>query len=191
MAFLDGKYQISWVPDNGAPVCIDCSQIQEIKFKAEEKIIEGKTLCGTVKKPSGSFDTLEVVSTIYLNSFDELGQIFPSMYTAPSGTGVCGQLNFGGASCSSLAETGVLNLHRVCDDNDCNDINLPLATASVNFDVTLNGDDFVTVDITWLGEGSLRLGTSDPTQEVNFNCDTGVAARMAAPKVAAEAIATK
>jgi hypothetical protein len=115
--------------------------------------------------------------TLYLPSMDYLKNIFPNRYNAPSGTQAYGNVIFNSDNCSTT-ESGPVNIHYTCEDNDNNDVFIYEGLAMLNFNPTYTTDEDVTIEVTVYAQpdtnGNVgRMGSGNLTTNSRYNAATG------------------
>lgn len=150
--------------------------LSEVIVELPEGTRERDSLGGKFTRPSGIVDNPQVRFTLFLPSIDYLKDIFPGRYNAPTGTDTKGNIIANADSCMA-SDSYPVNVHFVCDENDNNDVYLYSAEPHLNFNLTLNSSDEVTVEVTLFAQededGNIyRLGTGDLTQESVYDAAT-------------------
>lgn len=170
LPFLGGKADLAI-----GSVVIPARFLSEITPNFVEGTRETTTLTGTTTRPSGTFETKEIMFTMYLDSMSRLKDIFPGLYTAPTGTGN-GKLTFGGVTCASNVPVPV-NIHYVCDEDDRNDVHVFAALPLMTFNPTYNESDALSVEVTLYAqdteEGVYRLGAGLLNEPSLWDAATG------------------
>lgn len=149
---------------------IPASLLSEVTVTISEGERERTTLAGTFRKGSRTLDEVQATATLYVPSMDWLGEnILRANYTAGETTNT-GNVVFNSDACSATVDTGPVNIHYSCEDNDANDVHFYNAVLRVNMEMTYNAEDDLSVELTFYGnpdeDGNVvRLGTGDTTQE--------------------------
>lgn len=166
---MAGKWEMSI-----GSVLIPDKLLGELQISYEEGTSEADTQAGKIVIPSGKVETAEATTTIYLPSFDYLKNIYSDVYNAGTGD-LAGNVIFGSNSCQTQTPVEV-NIHPVCESTDKNDIHFS-ALIVHKFDLTLSTSDPVSIETTMYlqpteGNGRLRVGTGDLTQESYYDVST-------------------
>ena len=141
--------------------------IQSISPSIEPGVRSRPSLAGTFSRPSGTFETVEVMATITLASMDWLKNIVPDMYNAPTAPQTTGNVIMGNNTC--LAATGIpVNIHYTCDATDANDVFFPNAYVTFAFNGEYTETDPLAIEVRIYGNpsasGVVRFGTGDLTE---------------------------
>ena len=156
---------------------IPAELLSEINVELTGGTRERTTLGGTFTKPSGTFETAQATFTMYLPSMDYLKNIFPSLYNAPSGTQLSGNLIFSSDTCASALGQKV-NIHFSCEKTDDNDVYIYNGVVNLNFNPSYTSGDDLTVEITIYANPDdagniVRVGTGDLTKPSIYDPVTG------------------
>lgn len=113
---------------------------------------------------------------MFLDSMNDLKTLFPGRWNAPTAPQTAGNLIFNANECVAL-DTGPVDFHNVCDDDDGNDVFFYKATPMLNFNQTLNNSDEPSIEITIYAEpdetGNVyRLGSSSLTERQIYDPET-------------------
>jgi hypothetical protein len=173
---MSGKAEVSVWYSVSEYVTIPASMLSEVVVELTEGTRSRETLGGTFTTPSGILETAQVRFTMFLPNMDYLGQIFPSLYNAPSGTQDGGNLIIGSDDCV-VADDAKVNIHYTCESTDNNDIFIFAGRPSINFNPTYNQSDDLSVEVIFHAQptasGVARLGTGNLTAEAVYNPATG------------------
>lgn len=165
---LGGKAQIQF-----GKAVIPSFMLSEVSVEITEATRERETLAGKFTRPAGTLDTAQAVVKMYLRGVEDLKAIFPGNYNAPTTPQATGNLIIGSDACS-VAEGGPLNIHFECDTNDDNDVFFYNAVPMLNFSVTYNSSDDLTVEVTFMANpddnGNIaRIGTGNLLAESRWD----------------------
>lgn len=142
--YMGGKVDVSL---NGITIPAKYLSDDGVVTTLTESEVEIKTLAGTFKQSTGTYEESNVKFTVTLPNMNYLKNIFPDMYQASSDRPtVAGQVTFGGDDCSTRANTPVV-VHYSCESNSDNDVYIPNASVVANVAITQNVGDPVTVEI--------------------------------------------
>lgn len=158
-------------------VVIPASQLSETSVEFEGATIDVETGAGTFTLPSGTLDSAEATFTYYPEKMDDLKNIWPDMYNAPSGSQTSGSIVWSSNTCLEATGTPV-NIHPECINTDDNDFHLFSGHVQINFSATWNNQEVLSVEVTVLAQpdenGNVgRAGTGDLTQASEWDAATG------------------
>jgi hypothetical protein len=158
-------------------IVIPPTMMSEIKASFKEGVRERQTLGGKFTRPSGMLDTAELGFSLYLPNMKYLKNIFPSRYNAPTAPQTAGNVIFN-ANSGVVTDAGPVNVHWLDMTTDDNDIHIYKGEAVLDFDIVLNPDDPVTIEVRILAQpdddGNVaRLGTGDLTAVSKYDALTG------------------
>lgn len=151
--------------------------LSELSVNFEEGTREVDSLAGTIRTPSGTYDTAEITGTMILPSMDALKMLFASAYEAPTGEeeGLSGRVRFGGRTCETIAPLPI-NIHYTCENNSDNDVHINAGLVAMNFNPTYNSSDSLTIEFTIYAqpgdEGYGFAGAGDLTQKTLYDATT-------------------
>lgn len=150
-------------------VSIPSFMLSEISVEITEATRERSTLAGTFRRPAGTIDTAQATVTMYLRDVEDLKNIFPGQYNAPTQPETSGNIIIGSESCAT-AEGSPLNIHFECESDDTKDVFFYEALPLLNFSATYNATDDLTVEVTFMAQpdadGNIaRIGTGDLTKK--------------------------
>lgn len=172
--YLGGKAEISI-----GKVTIGPEFLAEITPKFTEGVRSTTSLAGTIKKPSGAFDTAEVSGTFIVPSMDALKQIWAHAYEAPTGasaSNLSGRIKFGSNTCETVEPVPV-NIHYTCEKNSDNDVHIYAAQIGMTFEPAYNASDALQVSFTAYAQptadGYGFAGAGDLTKKTIWNAQTG------------------
>lgn len=156
---------------------IPADVLSEVVVTYSEKERERTTLAGTFKRGAGTVDESMVTATLYPPSMDWLGEnILRAKYTSGTGS-LPGNIIFNSDSCSATVDAGPVNIHYVCEDTDDNDVYIYNASLKINFEMTYNAEDDLTVELTFYAnpddDGNImRFGTGNLTAASHYDVTT-------------------
>lgn len=170
--YMGGKVDVSL---NGVTIPAQFISDDGVKTTLAEGTREVKTMAGTFRQASGTYDESNVVFTIVLPSMNYVKNIFPELYVASTDRpSVAGQIDFGGDTCSVRENTSVV-VHYSCADNSDDDVYIPNGSVEASVELTQNSGDPVTVEVTVDAQPDedtgliARLGTGSLTGPTLWN----------------------
>lgn len=151
--------------------------IQSVSPDIEPKTITVPSLAGSYDKPSGTYETTQLMFTLNLPSMDYLKNIVPELYNSPSAPQTTGNVFVGSSQCMQANGVPVV-VHYVCDETDDDDLMFPNAFVTFAFNGEYNEDDPLTIEVRVYGTpdengNRVRFGTGDLTAVSRWDAATG------------------
>lgn len=171
IVILGGKAELSI-----GNVLIPAEMLGDIKVSFKEGSRETKSLAGVRKKPSGTYETAEVKTTILLPSMDYLKTFWAGAYKQPTNNKQkTGHVIFGSNTCSSRTPLPV-NIHYTCEKTDDNDIHIFAGLIDMSLDLEYNESDDLKFELMIYAQptadGYARFGTGDLAKPSKYDTAT-------------------
>ena len=157
-------------------VVIPPEMLGDIKVSFKEGSRESKSLAGVRKKPSGTYETAEVKTTILLPSMDYLKTFWAGAYKQPTNVKQkTGHVIFGSNTCSSRTPLPI-NIHYTCQKTDDNDIHIFAGLIDMSLDLEYNESDDLKFELMIYAQptsnGYVRFGTGDLDKPSKYDAST-------------------
>lgn len=154
---------------------VPTSMLGETELSLESTTIDRETQGGTFTQPTGTFETQEFTVTLFAPSLTW----FVKNFLKDGGeTGDTDDYNFivNADECTPV-ESGPLNIHPQCEDNDANDVHFYNAFMAWSVGATLSDGDPAEIELTFYANpdsdgNTWALGSLDLTQESEWDAES-------------------